>query len=351
MRFRLALVALAIAVGLLWRPFIQPAGQSAVLILGLFTPALVGTNVAARITPEPRVEETRESFDGVDMRVTWWRPGWGDSHAAIMMVNGATPQGNDNAATRDLGAALARAGFMAMLPEFPFLRDGRFDTAAPRQLDAAFARLRARPENVGRTAGAFGASVGGGALLVTAGREPALRAADFLVVLGAYYDLDTYLASVVSWSQRRDSRVVPWVPSQEAQERLPPAAVAVVPTEDQARVRAAMVATSYDVALERIRALPGRTRAIYDALSPELAWPGIAPPVFWLHDPNDAYEPVAEAEAARDATRDGRFTLVVPGVIQHAEVAGGAGARGPLYVLGELLALLGTIIEIVRLAG
>ncbi|MBA2370326.1 MAG: hypothetical protein H0V71_01625, partial [Chloroflexi bacterium] len=98
-RLRLILLALVIVVGLLWRPFLQPAGQGALLILDLFAP-VIGTNLTALVTPAPRVEETREALDGVETRVTWWRPGWGDSHAAVMMVNGATAQGNDNPATR-----------------------------------------------------------------------------------------------------------------------------------------------------------------------------------------------------------------------------------------------------------
>ncbi len=346
---RLTLIAFVIAVGLLWRPFLQPAGQGAVLILDLFAP-LIGTNVAALITPEPRLEETTELLGGVEMRVSWWRPGWGDSHAGLMLVNGATPQGNDNAATRQLGAALARAGFLAMLPEFPFLKEGRFDASAPRQLDAAFTRLRTRPESAGRSAGAFGASVGGAAMLIGAGAEPGLRAADYIVVLGGYYDFDTYLASAVSWSQGRDGRVVAWVPSLEVQERLPPAAIAAVPAADRPAVRDATRATSYEVALERIRALPQGAREVFDALSPQTVWDRIAAPVFWLHDPNDAYEPLAEAEAARAAPRAGRFALVVPGLVQHAEVSAGAGERGPLYVVGELASLLGTVVEIMRLA-
>lgn len=349
MRRHLALVVLVVAIGLAWRPFLQPAGQGAILILDLFAP-LIGTNLAQVITPEPRVEETREVLDGVETRVTSWRPGWGDSHPGLLMVNGATPQGNDNAATRQLGAALARAGFLAMLPEFVALKEGRFDPAIRRQLDGALALLRQRPDNQGRTAGAFGASVGGAALLVAAGSEPSVRGADYVVLLGGYYDLETYLASVVSWSQRRDGRVVPWVPSLEVRERLIPAIIAAVPPADQAALRTATQATSYDVALERIRALAPGAREVFDALSPESVWPRVAPPVFWLHDPNDEFEPVAEGEAARDAPRrDGRFTLVVPGLVQHAEVAGARG-RGPLEIVRELLALLGTVVEILRLA-
>jgi len=171
-----------------------------------------------------------------------------------------------------------------------------------------------------------------------------------VVVLGAYYDLDTYLASVVSRSQLRGGEVVPWAPSAEALERLPAGVIAAVDPQEQEDVRAATIADSYEAALARIRALPSGSRAVFDALSPETVWRSIAPPVFWLHDPNDTYEPVAEAEAAAAAPRQGRFTLIVPGLIQHAEVSKGSGDRGPLGVVRELASLLGAIIEIMRLA-
>jgi len=346
---RLAFIALVIAFGLLWRPFLQPAGQGAVLILDLFAP-LIGVNLAQVVSPEPRVEETVADLAGTATRITWWRPGHGDSHAGVMMVNGATADGNANPATRQLGVALARAGFLAMLPEFGFLKAGRFDTGATAQLDSALEHLRQRPENAGKTAGAFGASVGGGALLAAAGSEPWVRGADYVVVLGAYYDLATYLASVVSRSQLRGGEIVPWAPSAEALERLPAGVIAAVAPREQEDVRAATIADSYEAALARIRALPSGSRAVFDALSPETVWGSIAPPVFWLHDPNDTYEPVAEAEAAAAAPRQGRFTLIVPGLIQHAEVSKGSGDRGPFEVVRELASLLGAIIEIMRLA-
>ena len=131
-----------------------------------------------------------------------------------MLVNGATPVGNDDAETRRLGEALARAGYLVMLPEFPFIKEGHLDRRATAIIDGAFARLRALPETRGLSAGAFGFSVGGGMLLAAAARGGALADASYLGALGAYFDLDTYLASVVS------GRAPKW-PITSAAQRLP----------------------------------------------------------------------------------------------------------------------------------
>ncbi|MEP7003979.1 MAG: hypothetical protein ABI888_05505 [Chloroflexota bacterium] len=351
MRRRFLLILVAVTIALTWRPFVQPAGRGAVVLLDLFS-GLIGADLATLVSPTPREAETRELFAGTEMRVSWWRPGWGDRHPAIMVVNGATPLGNDNTATRQLGRALARGGFLVMLPEFPFLKRGGFEPAAARELDAAFAYMRSLPETAGEPAGAFGSSVGGGALLAATGRASALRSADHVIVLGAYFDLDTYLASVAARAQRRAGTVVPWEPSDEVRTRLPPAALDAMPGENErALLQAALDAGAYDAVLGRLRALPLSARTVIDALSPARVWATVTPPVFWIHDPDDAYEPLAEAEQAEAATRVGAFRLTVPRIVQHAEVSAEARSAGPLAAAGELLGLLGFAIEVMRRAG
>lgn len=346
------MLLLVVATLLLWSPLLKPAGQAAILIGDIFSEQLIGTNLAAAVTPEPRIVEDDDSFAGTPMRVTYWRPGWGDRHPAIMIVPGAAPRGNDEPTMRSFGLTLSRAGYLVMLPEFPFLKEGRFDSAATRQLDAAFAHARALPETRGLSVGAFGVSVGAGMMLVAAGREPALREAAFLAVLGGYYDIDTYLASLVSRSQPSASGTIPWVPSQEAQDRLPPAAIDLVPAGARDAVRAALEPAAYEVALGRIRALPAGARSAYDSVSPESVWSEIRPPIYWVHDPLDTFEPLAEAEAALAATRSGRMQLVVPRLVSHAAPSGEeAKAQGPLYVAGELWRLLTFTFEVLRVAG
>src|SRR5947207_4598508 len=96
MRRRLALVLLVVAIASLWRPFLRPLGAGAILVADIYSSALWGRNVAEYVTPLPLVTGTRESFGGIEIRVTWWRPGWGGRHPAMMVVNGATALGYDD---------------------------------------------------------------------------------------------------------------------------------------------------------------------------------------------------------------------------------------------------------------
>ena len=340
-RRALVLLLASVTVSALWAPVLLPGGKALIVLLDIYSPAFVGTNVAELVTPEPRATETRETFGGAAMRVSWWRPGWGDRHPAVMIVNGATPVGNDNAATRQFGLTLARAGYLVMLPEFPFLKEGRLDPEGPRVVDDAFAFLRALPDTRGHTVGAFGASVGAAVMLSAAGSYPALARADHLSVLGGYFDLYTYVASVAAHAQATPAGEARWEPSAEAIERIPPAVIAAMADEDdRAKVRAAFGARSYAAALESLRSVSARGHAVLDRLSPSTVWGSIAPPVFWIHDPEDAYEPLAEALHAEGAPRKGRFRLVVPRVIQHAEASSNVSSRGALFLAGELWNLL-----------
>src|SRR5256714_3739415 len=239
MRRRVALVLLVVAIGILWRPFLRPLGAGAILVTDIYSSALWDRDVAAYVTPPPRVEDGVEQVGALDMRVTWWIPGWGSLHPAVMVVNGATEKGNDDPETRRLAEALARAGYMVMLPEFPFIKDGRLERDATSILDAAFARALARPETKGMAVGAFGFSVGGGMLLAAASRPGALSGASYIGALGAYFDLDTYLASVLSLTQRRDGTLEAWDADAEGRLRVPVAAAqAIAEASDRGRVPA-----------------------------------------------------------------------------------------------------------------
>jgi dienelactone hydrolase len=287
------------------------------------------------------------------MRVTWWIPGWGSLHPAVMLVNGATDKGNDDIETRRLGEALARAGYLVMLPELPFIKAGTLDREATSVLNDAFARAAARPETKGMAVGAFGFSVGGGLLLAAASRPGALSGASYIGALGAYFDLETYLASLVSLTQRRNGTLEPWDADAEVRVRLPVAAAeALADRDDRELITAALrsaggrlsgeppsglksesaalwrvlSATEYDTALERIRQLPASLHELLDTLSPRTSWASLRAPVFWLHDAGDRFEPVSEAETAAANPHAGPTRFQRTALLSHA-AALGAGAK------------------------
>jgi dienelactone hydrolase len=367
-RRHVVIVILVVLIAVLWRPLLRPIGGGAVLILDIYSSALWDRNVAAYITPPPRVEDGVEEVGTERMRVTWWIPGWGTTHPAVMLVNGATAKGNDDPETRRLAEALARAGYMVMLPEFPFIKNGVLERRATDVLDAAFARALARPETKGMRVGAFGFSVGGGMLLAAASRNGSLAGASYIGALGAYFDLYTYLASVLSLTQRHDTITEPWEADAEVRLRLPVAAAQALadagdrdfvireleatqgrltgepPTRLQNEAAAlwrALTATDYDVALMRLHQLPQSLREVFDSLSPSTTWRDLRPPVYWLHDSGDRFEPVSEAETAAAARHAGPTRFQRTALLSHAAALGsGAKEKGLDFWATELSGLL-----------
>src|SRR5438477_7380824 len=367
MRRSVALVLLVVVFRLSWRPVIRPGLQATVIVADIYSTALGYPNLAAAASPSPRQSDTRERFAGVEMRVSWWRPGWADRHPGIMLANGATSAGNDDPETRRLGEALARGGYLVMLPEFAFIKEGQFDARAPEYVDAAFARLLERPDARGMPHGAFGFSVGGGLLLAAATR-PALQRATYLGALGAYFDLDTYLAAVVTGTQRRAGQLEPWDADAEVRLRLPVAVAEVLAdATDRGRVTdalragggrlseatpnglgpeatslwGALASPDYERALERIRALPSSLRTLFDEVSPRAAWGAVRPAVYWLHDVGDRFEPVSEAETAASMPHAGPIRLQRTALLSHAAaLSAGARAKGLDFWSSELGGLL-----------
>lgn len=195
----------------------------------------------------------------------------------------------------------------------------------------------------------LGFSVGGGFLLAAAGREPELASASAIAVLGAFFDLRTYIASVASGAQPRGGAIVPWETSSDVPGRMAAAAGRLAGDPDErAAIDEAIGARSYADALARIDALPARVRRVFDTLSPSVTWARIHPPVFWLHDERDGYVPVAEAFAARVARpRPPRVRMLVLRLLQHAvpvaDTARGEGIRFWVSELGRLLTFVASV--------
>ncbi len=363
-----------------WPLFLGPLARGGIVILDVYSSALSGSNAVALITPAPRVSETTVALAGEDSRVTWWVPGLGDRHPGVLVVNGASTLGNDDPETRRISEALARAGYLVMLPEFVFLKDARLERSATLRVDAAFAALLQRADVDPEHVGAFGFSVGGGILLAAAGMPGAsLGRARYLGALGAYFDIRTYLASVVSGTQVRDGRVEVWTPDPEARAKLPVgAAQAIADPRDRERVVGAIRAsggpldpdapsdlgeearalwsllatTDYERAIAGFDTLSPMLRDTFRELSPSTRWTDIRVPVYWLHDEGDRFEPVSEAERADSALHPGSTRLQLTRLLSHAAALGPeARQQGVDFWSRELFGLLGFAMDVLKRAG
>ena len=383
MRRRVGLILGALIVTYIvvsWSALFGPLARGGIVVLDVYSSALSGNNAAALITPEPRIEEQRITLVGHESRVTWWIPAWGDRHPAMLVVNGASPLGNDDPETRRISEALCRAGYLVMLPEFDFLKEARLERSAPARVDAAFAAMLARGDADAGRAGAFGFSVGGGIMFAAAGMpNAALAKARYLGALGAFFDIRTYLASVVTGTQVRQGRAEPWIPDPEARSKLPiGAAQAMTDPSDRDVVTTALrasggpiaadppaalgaegravwqmlAAPDYGTALMRFDALPAALRDTFATLSPVTRWSAVAAPVYWLHDEGDRFEPVSEAERASATAHTGTTELHLTRLLSHAAALGPDARQQDVdFWTRELSGLLGFAFDVLKRAG
>ena len=363
-----------------WSALFGPLARGGIVVLDVYSSALSGNNAAALITPTPRIEEQRITLGGQESRVTWWIPGWGDRHPAMLVINGASPLGNDDPETRRISEALCRAGYLVMLPEFDFLKEARLERSAPSRVDAAFAVMLARGDADPDRAGGFGFSVGGGIMFAAAGVPgAALAKARYLGALGAFFDIRTYLASVVTGTQVRQGRAEPWIPDPEARSKLPiGAAQAMADEGDRETLTAALrasggflasdppfglgaeghavwqmlAAPDYGTALVRFDALPAALRDTFATLSPVTRWSAVRAPVYWLHDEGDRFEPVSEAERAFVTAHAGTTELHLTRLLSHAAALGpDARQQGVDFWTRELGGLLRFAFDVLERAG
>ena len=102
-----------------------------------------------------------------------------------------------------------------------------------------------------------------------------------------------------------------------------------------------LTATDYDIALERLHLLPASLREVFDSLSPRTTWSSLRPPVFWLHDVGDRFEPVSEAERAAATPHAGSTRFQRTALLSHAAALGeGAKEKGLDFWAPELSGLL-----------
>jgi len=235
----------------------------------------------------------RERFAGVDALVA--RPR-GGSGPAVVYANAATARGIDEPAVARFLAGLSRAGFVAIAPELPSVRDGE---VTPATVDALVA--------VGRAAGPgvslIGASTGAGLAILAGGDSRLAHRVDSVLAIAPYASLERILRLATTGQYGdRPFDAAPLVARATVRSLLAcapgdPAVPALVANRDPERFDALYAA------------LDPSTRALVEELSPANRIARVSAPVELLADPRDAFFPVEEAHALARAGGDVRLTV------------------------------------------
>jgi acetyl esterase/lipase len=179
----LAVVIVVIGLG----SHVRVAYMTTLLLMEVPSPESDGP-IAERL-PDPLVERMSFEAAGRTVIADVYRPARRGRHPGIVLNHGVAAGGMNDLRLVNFADALARTGYVALVPEFVNLKEFRVRPSDVDEVVGSFEYLRGRPDVRPDRVGIFGFSYAGG-LAMLAANDPAI--ADdvrFCFLLGSYYDL------------------------------------------------------------------------------------------------------------------------------------------------------------------
>ena len=190
-RSRLLVCAVLVAVGLLaLGPRMRVAYLTTLLLLELPTPETDGP--IARRLPDPQIERVTFEGAGRAMIADVYRPASGSrrSHRpGIVLNHGVAAGGMNDLRLTNFADALARAGYVALVPEFINLKEFRVRPSDVGEMVSSYEYLERLPDVNPDRVGFFGFSYAGGIAMLAANDPRISERVRFCFLLGSYYDL------------------------------------------------------------------------------------------------------------------------------------------------------------------
>ena len=295
--------------------------------------------------------------------------------AALVLFLGVNPAGRDDERLVNLASALARAGFVVLVPWSENMAAKRVSPADVELLIAAFEYLTALP-GVDRTRiGGAGFCIGS-SLLVVAASDPRISAdVSFINFFSGFFDGRDYIKQFAAQRTFYDGTEEPWVPDRLTTEvftlllieslslpseraaldghftggrPLTESALQGLSTEARA-VHGLLSGTTLEEAEALLREVPQRLLDAVDALSPSKHLDGLSARLLIMHDREDALAPVEESRRLADAMAargDVRYTEF--SFFSHVDPGEGV---GPIGLLTESFKLYRHLYTVIREAG
>ena len=277
------------------------------------------------VTPAPLVERVRYPTPDGEAEGDLYRPSAGGPHPCVVVCLGVVPFGVDHPQVARLGAALARAGFAALLYWSPAMRDLRVDPADVEGIALAYRWLVELPTVDAGRSGLLGTCVGGSFALMAAADASIRDRVAFVAAWAPYGSMRTLARVVASASVSAADARVPWQVDPLTRRVFVQSLTAVLAPDEAERLRTACAertgradcgelsadgravypllttldAHAAEAALDR---LPAAMRERLDAMSPISYLREIhAPLILLAHDRDDPVIPIGESRRLRAA--------------------------------------------------
>lgn len=295
---------------------LRAAANASIFLFNVF-PMLPSGLVNWRTKP-PLVERLRYPTSRGEAEGDLYRPPGSGPHPGVVVCLGVVPFEVNHPQVPRLGAALARAGFAALLYWSPAMRDSRLDPADSTDIASAYDCLAAQPYVDPDRSGLLGTCVGGSFALLAAA-QPAIRdRISYVLAYAPFASMWTLSRDVASATRFRDAAREPWQVDPLTRKVYVRTFTAVLEPSEADQLRAGdeqpsrpgdgndmsvagqVVATlltrlSVDDAEAALRRLPATLQDRLNAMSPLLYASDLHTPLIVLcHDRDDLVIPVSE---------------------------------------------------------
>jgi dienelactone hydrolase len=322
-------------------------GCRALLVLAAAFDAPVAGAAVRAGTAESSAEETVSG----GAPATLYRPGGRGAWPALVLLNGATEEGRRHPRVVALARALARAGYLVLVPDVPGIARGEVTADGVRSSVECTLELLSRAEARPERAGLFGVSVGTTLALLAAAEEDLARRVSVVAGTTGYTDLADLIRLATTGTYRAPAGIRPYPAgpfltlcvARSVCSGLDPgpsravltAALEAVAADDpdpvaplrrlhgagldeEARSALAVLVNRDPARFDELyAALPEATRAKVDRLSPVVWADRLQAPVELLFDPRDKYFPLEHARALERASPRVRVTTTE--ALAHAD--------------------------------
>jgi acetyl esterase/lipase len=166
---------------------IRTAYLTTLLLMEVSSPETDGP-ISDRL-PDPLIQRVSFEAAGRTMIADVYRPVGDGPHPGIVLNHGVAAGGMNDLRLVNFADALARCGYVALVPEFTNLKEFRVRPSDVDEVVGSFQYLRSLPNVDPDRCGLFGFSYAGGLALLAASDPAISDGVRFCFLLGTYYDL------------------------------------------------------------------------------------------------------------------------------------------------------------------
>ncbi|MFN2467227.1 MAG: alpha/beta hydrolase family protein [Gaiellaceae bacterium] len=309
------------------------------ILIGLALDVPLVAPLVRAVTREPRAEAV--TVDGVPSEITM--PGGEGPWPAWIFVTGAHPERRREPIVQRLAQALARAGYIVLVPDLPGLGQGEINARTLDSANAAVDFMLRRSDVRGGRVGLCGASTGASVALLAAGRPETADRISVVAAISPWADLAKMVCLATTRSYPSGDGFEPYPAAPLLRRVVARSMLATLGAGDE---RNRLLAEVGDITredgdpLERLalvdldglgpearaivrlltssdcsgfrslcEALPDGTAALLDAMSPLRTAASVRAPVELAVPLGDPYFPPGEAETLAGALRNVRLTV------------------------------------------